>query len=157
MRITRTSRYRLLPVRIDDFEKWQSGRSPPPVTWRPPVTALWAWEASIAGVGGGVCGDQTRARGAASAWIRAHAADGGILEQVRMVTMGEDLLPCWRVWRSDADTWFGTRHDLDLSQAATELGYVRTVGADTAEGLRRPPDGQAHTDGQAIAGLGSLR
>jgi hypothetical protein len=25
MRITRTSRYRWLPVRIDDFEKWQSG------------------------------------------------------------------------------------------------------------------------------------
>ena len=24
MRITRTSRYRWLPVRIDDFEKWQS-------------------------------------------------------------------------------------------------------------------------------------
>ena len=25
MRITRTSKYRWLPVRIDDFEKWQSG------------------------------------------------------------------------------------------------------------------------------------
>jgi hypothetical protein len=25
MRMTRTSRYRWLPVRIDDFEKWQSG------------------------------------------------------------------------------------------------------------------------------------
>ena len=25
MRITRTSRYRWLAVRIDDFEKWQSG------------------------------------------------------------------------------------------------------------------------------------
>ena len=25
MRITRTSRYRWLPMRIDDFEKWQSG------------------------------------------------------------------------------------------------------------------------------------
>lgn len=43
----------------------------------------------------GVCGDEARARRAASAWMRAHAADRGILEQVRMVTLGEDLLTCY--------------------------------------------------------------
>jgi hypothetical protein len=60
------------------------------------------------------------------------------------------------VWEaSAADAWYGTRHDLDLPQAAMELSYVRTVGSERVEGLRRLPGGQAHTDTQSIAGLGS--
>lgn len=67
--------------------------------------------------------------GRASAWMR---PQGGVPDRVRMVTLAEDLLPCWRIWRSGLGAWY----DLDLSQAAMELGYVRTVGADTAQGLR---------------------
>jgi DNA-binding CsgD family transcriptional regulator len=60
------------------------------------VTVLWAWEASAAAAGGtGVCGDEARARRATSAWMRAHGADRGIIEQVRIASCGEDLVPCY--------------------------------------------------------------
>lgn len=60
------------------------------------MTVLWAWEASAAAAGGtGVCDDEARARRTASAWMRAHGADRGIVEQVRMASCGEDLVPCY--------------------------------------------------------------
>lgn len=45
----------------------------------------------------------------------------------------------WRIWRSEAGSgaWYGTRHDLNLSKEAMELGCARTVGAEAPEELRR--------------------
>ncbi len=60
------------------------------------MTFLWAWEAIAPGAAAsGVCDDIGRARRAASAWIREHEAYTGLVEQVRMAVLGEDLLPCY--------------------------------------------------------------
>lgn len=60
------------------------------------MTVLWVWEASgPSAKGSGVCGDEALARRAASTWMREHKADSGIVEQVRMASCGEDLLPCY--------------------------------------------------------------
>jgi len=48
---------------------------------------LWTWEAAAPGsAGSGVCADQPRARRAAGAWMRAHDAVAGRVEQVRLAT-----------------------------------------------------------------------
>ena len=58
------------------------------------MTVLWAWEASAPGVAAsGVCGDICQARHAASAWMRAHDADAGLLEEVRLAIGAGSLLP----------------------------------------------------------------
>ena len=55
---------------------------------------LWSWESSVPGAAAsGVCGDIGRARRAASAWMRAHGADAGLLEEVRLAIGARSLLP----------------------------------------------------------------
>lgn len=55
---------------------------------------LWAWEASAPGAAAsGICDDADRAQQAASQWMRAHGADSGLLEQVRLAIGAASLLP----------------------------------------------------------------
>ena len=57
------------------------------------MTALWAWEASAPGVAAaGICGDFGQARRAASRWMKAHRADAGLLEEVRLAIGTRSLL-----------------------------------------------------------------
>jgi hypothetical protein len=56
---------------------------------------LWSWESQAGGqCGGGVSGDEKRARRAAAAWMRAHGAGAALLEQVRLA-VGDSLLPVY--------------------------------------------------------------
>jgi hypothetical protein len=57
------------------------------------VTVMWTWESSaFAAAGSGVCGDKGRAKRAASAWMREHGADCGVVEQVRLAVGAGSLL-----------------------------------------------------------------
>ena len=58
------------------------------------MTFLWAWEASAPGAAAsGVSDDMSRAQRAASWWMRAHGADAGLLEEVRLAIGAGSLLP----------------------------------------------------------------
>jgi hypothetical protein len=56
-------------------------------------TLMWSWTATAPGSeGGGVCHEMTGAKRAASQWMRAHGADSGIVEAVRLAVGTGNLL-----------------------------------------------------------------
>ena len=58
------------------------------------MTLLWTWEASAHGAAAaGVCEDMAQARRAASRWMRAHRANAGKIEEVRLAVAAGSLLP----------------------------------------------------------------
>lgn len=57
-------------------------------------TLLWSWKASVPGTeGSGVCREVAGAKRAVSQWMRAHEADSGIVEEVRLAVSARSLLP----------------------------------------------------------------
>ena len=57
------------------------------------MTLLWTWEASAHGAAAaGVCEDMAQARRAASRWMRAHRANAGKIEEVRLAVAAGSLL-----------------------------------------------------------------
>lgn len=58
------------------------------------MTQMWAWSSSAPGAAAcGVSDDIGRAQRAAAGWMRAHGADAGLLEQVRLAVSAASLVP----------------------------------------------------------------
>ena len=59
-----------------------------------PAAVMWTWDASAPGAAGsGVCGDEERARRAASEWMRDHGAAAGVAREVRLAVGALTLVP----------------------------------------------------------------
>ena len=72
------------------------------------MTVLWTWDASTPKAGGsGVSADPNSAREAARAWMRAHQADAGLVEEVQIAVGSGTLLTCYE---RTGTAWRAKRH-----------------------------------------------